>query len=70
MQGNTNLTKEAATTLAERGTALVDNGKQLAIRIRIRICMYIATYVHILYFVWVDQRDKVYFIFHKVGIYH
>lgn len=27
MQGNTNLTREAATTLAERGTALVDNGK-------------------------------------------
>ena len=27
IQGNANLTREAATTLAERGTAPVDNGK-------------------------------------------
>ena len=39
----------------------------LRIYVRIRMCVYTHTYVHILYFACADQRDQVYCIFHKVA---
>ena len=50
MEGNSNLTRDAATVLAERGTSPVDNGKctQLYI-IYIHIYTHIASYYNPMY---------------------